>query len=70
MQDSEKFPIANQDQRRLANGENSDRSCKSDVEESETIGEIRRWSTDGIRFRKMLRGGEFDTTADFTWRIS
>ena len=51
-------------------GKNFDRSCKSDVEELELIGEIQRWSMDGIRFRKMLGGGEFDTTADFTWRIS
>ena len=33
--------------------------------ESETIGEIRRWYTDDIRFRKMLRRGGFDTIADF-----
>ena len=51
-------------------GENLDRLCKSDVEESETIGEVWRWFTDGIKCRKMLRGDEFDRTADFTWRIN
>ena len=64
------FYIANQDQRWLAKGKNLDRSCKSDVEESETIGEVWRWFMDSIRFRKMLCGGEFDTTTNFTWRIS
>ena len=45
------FNMANQDQQWLANGKSLDRSCKSDVEESETIGEIRRWCTDDIRFQ-------------------